>query len=283
MSTSFHPETDGASERTNKTVIQMLRYHVARNQTGWRRALPLIRFQLMNSEHGTTGFAPFQLRLGVCPRVIPPLVRESTDLVCSQFGPDGKDALALLERIETDTLEAQDNLLLAKTQQTLAANAHRGPEHAYAVGDKVLLSTFHRRRDYMQRGDHRVAKFMVRYDGPYTVSAAHPSTSTYTLDLPPTMRIHPTFHSSLLRPFIPNDDALFPGRANPDPGPVVTPNGVEEFFVDCILDRRRRGRGWQYLVHWRGYGPGSDSWLPGSEVEDLEALDVFLRDHGLDG
>ena len=34
MSTAFHPETDGASERTNKTVNQCLRYHVARNQKG---------------------------------------------------------------------------------------------------------------------------------------------------------------------------------------------------------------------------------------------------------
>ena len=35
MSTAFHPETDGASERTNKTVNQCLCYHVARNQKGW--------------------------------------------------------------------------------------------------------------------------------------------------------------------------------------------------------------------------------------------------------
>ena len=44
MSTAFHPETDGASERMNKTVNQCLRYHVTRNQKGWVRALPRIRF-----------------------------------------------------------------------------------------------------------------------------------------------------------------------------------------------------------------------------------------------
>ena len=281
MSTSFHPETDGASEHTNKTVIQMLRYHVARNQTGWRRVLPLIRFQLMNSEHASMGFVPFQLCLGLCPCIIPPLVNCSADTICSQFGPDSDNAQALLLQIKTDTMEAQDNLLLAKTQQALAANAHRGPELTYKVIDCVLLSTFHRHRNYMQRGDHRVAKFMVRYDGPYTISAAHPSSSTYTLDLSATMRIHPTFHTSLLRPYVPNEDSLFPGRADPKPGPVVTADGVEEFFVKRILDCRRRGRGWQYLMRWCGYGPGSDSWLPGSEVDKLEALDIFLREQGL--
>jgi hypothetical protein len=40
LSTAFHPETDGTSERTNKTVNQCIRYHVARNQRGWVRALP---------------------------------------------------------------------------------------------------------------------------------------------------------------------------------------------------------------------------------------------------
>jgi hypothetical protein len=40
MSTSYHPETDRSSERSNKTINQMLRYHVKRNQKGWARALP---------------------------------------------------------------------------------------------------------------------------------------------------------------------------------------------------------------------------------------------------
>ena len=60
-SSSYHPQTDGASERTNKTVIQMLRFHVERNQTGWVRALPLIRFQMMSSVNKSTKYTPFQL------------------------------------------------------------------------------------------------------------------------------------------------------------------------------------------------------------------------------
>lgn len=183
--------------------------------------------------------------------------------------------------METDVLEAQDNFLLAKAHQAAYANASRGTEPRFAQGDRVLLSTFHRRREYMQRGSHRVAKFIVRFDSPYTISRAHPATSSYTLDLPPTMNIFPTFHSSLLRPYLANDDALFPGRANAEPGPVVTANGEEEFFVDRILDRRRVGRRYQYLVHWLGYGLGSDSWLLGREVTDLAALDQYLAENNL--
>lgn len=37
MSTAYHPETDGSSERSNKIVIQAIRFHVEHNQTGWVR------------------------------------------------------------------------------------------------------------------------------------------------------------------------------------------------------------------------------------------------------
>jgi hypothetical protein len=152
----------------------------------------------------------------------------------------------------------------------------------YKVGDKVLLSTFHRRRDYMQKGDSRVAKFMVRFDGPYDVAQAWPESSVYTLDLPSHMKIFPTFHASLLPPFRSNDDALFPGRAHEEPDPIATPDGPEH-FVDEILDRCGRGRGWQYWVSWKGYGPEHNCWLAGSEVDDLRQLDDFLYAHGLRG
>jgi hypothetical protein len=66
-SSAYHPQTDGASERTNKKVVQMLRFHVERNQTGWVRALPRIRFQLMSSVNMSTGFTPFQLQFGKTP------------------------------------------------------------------------------------------------------------------------------------------------------------------------------------------------------------------------
>ena len=275
MSTSFHPETDGSSERTNKTVIQALRYHVARNQKGWAKALPLVRFNYMNTVNASTGFSPFQLHIGRSPRLIPPFAKPP---------PDDKaavDASKIIKQLETDVMEAQDNLLLAKTDQAFHANKRRGPEIVYKVGDKVLLSTFHRRREFMQRGDHRVAKFMVRYDGPYTVIQAWPDSSVYTLDLPESMKILPTFHASLLRPFIANDNVLFPGRQHEEPGPIVTADGGQEYFVNRILDRRRRGRGYQYLVEWVGYGPEHNQWMAGSEIDDLKALDEYFEANGI--
>ena len=282
MSSSFHPETDGSSERTNRTIIQSLRFHVERNQKGWARALPLVRFNYLNTVNASTGFTPFQLLTGANPRIIPPLFHDDVSAAKAELGDAATAAGDIISRVETDVMEAQDNLLLAKSHQAFAANSRRSDEIIYRVGDRVLLSTFHRRREYMQRGDTRVAKFMVRYDGPYTITASHPLISSYTLQLPDTSNAFPLNHSSHLRPYLDNDPALFPSRQLEQPGPILV-DDQPEYIVERILDRRNRGRGYQYLVRWQGYGPEHDSWLPGREVNDLEVLDVWLAENNLDG
>jgi hypothetical protein len=82
-SSLYHPQSNGASERTNKTVNQCIRFHVERNQTGWAKSLPLIRFQIMNSVNKSTGFSPFQLRFGRTARVLPPLIVPPPKLLLS--------------------------------------------------------------------------------------------------------------------------------------------------------------------------------------------------------
>ena len=131
----------------------------------------------------------------------------------------------------------------------------------------------------MQRGGNRVAKFMVRYDGPYKILRAFPESFAYTLEFPPSMSIFPTFHASLLKPYVPNDNSLFPSREFHPPPPVVTENGVVEQEIESILDHQRRGRGFRFLVHWKGFPSSHDSWLPGSECRDLAASDPYLPEN----
>ena len=271
LSTAYHPETDGASERTNKTVNQSLRYHVERNQLGWVRALPRIRFDMMNTVNKSTGFTPFQLRMGRSPRVIPPLVPAKSSSTVADI-----DAWHVIRKLETDVLEAQDNLLKAKLSQAVNANKHRTMSFPFTVGSRVRLSTLHRRREYKAKGEKHVAKFMPRYDGPYTIVDTDEQHSTVTLDLPNSTNIFPTFHTSQVIPYIESDTEKFPSRRFEEPEPIVTEDGDEEQYIDKILDARRRGRGYQYLVRWRGFGHEHDEWLPGSELEDCEALDIWL-------
>lgn len=92
-------------------------------------------------------------------------------------------------------------------------NKLRGPALVFQVGDKVMLSTFNRHRNYKKKGNKRVAKFMPRFDGPYTVLKVHPQFSTYELDLPNSPNIFLVFHADELAAYVENNAVLFPSRA----------------------------------------------------------------------
>ena len=274
MSTAYHPESDGASERTNKTVIQAIRFAVERDQRGWVHTIPKVRFNIMNTINASTGFTPFQLRFGRSARVLPPIIRPHAEKDSRQ-----QTAVDIIKYMQPIQLEAKDNLLTAKVRQAYQENSHRQLSFPFAVGDRVVLSTANRRRVYKTGGKPHVAKFMPRFDGPYPVIATDEAHSTVTLALPSQSRLFPVFHTSEVKPFQENNDSLFPTRALHPPNPINV-DGQQEFFIDKIVDERRRGRRKQYLVRWRGEGPEGDIWLNEEELEECEALDTWLAKGG---
>lgn len=273
MSSAYHPESDGASERTNKTVNQCLRFHVARNQTGWKRALKRVRFHIMSTVNASTGYSPFQLRFGQQPKILPSLIdRAPEDNIAVMSAKD------VIEQVMIDVASAKDNLMVAKISQAYHANARRQDAPVYEPGDKVMLSTLNRRRDYRNADENRVAKFMPRFDGPYEVIHANFKASTVTLSIPNAPNVFPTFHTSLVKMFRQNDDDKFPQRTLHAPGPV-TVDGFDEYFVDKFIDHKKIGSKVQYLVRWVGEGPEEDRWIAGEYLDKNEALDRYWANH----
>ena len=113
---------------------------------------------------------------------------------------------------------------------------------------------------------------MPRFDGPFVIKNTDEKHSTVTLDLPNQPNIFPIFHTSKIRPFSENNDSLFPSRALIPPNPLII-KGQQEFFIDKIVDKRKRGKKTLYRVRWQGKGPEGDLWLPAEELSDCEALD----------
>ncbi|KAG1849998.1 hypothetical protein F4604DRAFT_1519671, partial [Suillus subluteus] len=107
----------------------------------------------MNSINMSTGMSPFQLHLGCSPCIIPPLIHPTDNNT-----PEEERTHSLISQLEYDVMEAQDNLLVAKASQAIQVNKHQSLELLLMVGDKVMLLTKHCRREYMQKGDKRVAK-----------------------------------------------------------------------------------------------------------------------------
>ena len=67
LSSTYHPQTDGATEQANWTVGQMLRACISPRQRDWVAQLPAIEFAINLSRSETTGYAPFFLNSGRMP------------------------------------------------------------------------------------------------------------------------------------------------------------------------------------------------------------------------
>lgn len=113
----------------------------------------------MNSINASMGFFSFQLHIGRSLRLIPPLTASVSDPF--NIAPAEHRARELLKQLQSDVATAHDNLTAAKINQTLAVNARRGTEIIYQLGNNVLLSTMHRRYNYMRKGDKWAVKFLV--------------------------------------------------------------------------------------------------------------------------
>lgn len=223
----------------------------------------------MNTVNSSTGFTPFQLRLGRSPRIIPPLIQTSS------YPPTSTKLTAqlVIDRLEHDIWEAKDNMVKAKNSQAQQANKSRLHGFPFEIGQRVHLSTLHRRREYKSKNEKRVVKFMPHFDGPYKIIKIDPTHSTVTLDLPQS----PVFHTSEVLPFLENDDTLFPSRALHSPEPISVNDNLE-YVSEKILNEKTShgGGGSKFLVRWVGQGPEYDLWLPQKEIEDCEALDVWI-------
>ena len=77
---------------------------------------------------------------------------------------------------------------------------------------------------------------MPQFDRPYTIVDIDEENSTVTLDLPNSPNIFPTFHTSVVVPYVENDVTLFPGHEFSKPAPITTEEGTEEYFIRDIID-----------------------------------------------
>lgn len=138
------------------------------------------------------------------------------------------------------------------------------------MGNKVYLSS---------RGlisTRFIFNIIPRYLGPFNILASNPLTCNYTLSLPPHLRIHPTFHSSRLRPFFPNDTAPFPPRAFAELAPVIagTDAAESEWELEKIVAVKTVRKKRVFKVRYKGYSEAADEWCP--EAELAEGAPVVL-------
>jgi hypothetical protein len=260
MSSAYHPQTDGQTERANRTLEEMLRSRVNFEQSDWDDHLVAAELAFNNSVHASTGFTPFYLNSG--REVQLPLDHAVAGLLVGSKNPE---ATARVARLAADLERARRHIAAAQQRQAHYADQHRR-EVTFAVGDRVLLSTAHLR--LVGAGvTERAPKFACRFIGPFPVTRVVNS-NAYELGLPPQLRIHPVLNVSRLKAYHDGVTA-FPLRPAPDTRPPpesVTADGEEQYEVECLLARRGAGARAQYLVQWRGYPHWEATWESASNL-----------------
>ncbi|GJR90195.1 putative reverse transcriptase domain-containing protein [Tanacetum coccineum] len=128
MSTAYHPETDGQSERTIQTLEDMLRACVIDFGSGWDKHLPLAEFSYNNSYHASIKVAPFEPLYG----------RKCRSRVCwSEVGDAQLMGPELIREMIEMIVQIKNRLLAARSRQKSYADVRRKPLE-FKVGDKIL-------------------------------------------------------------------------------------------------------------------------------------------------
>ncbi|KAL0169271.1 hypothetical protein M9458_033867, partial [Cirrhinus mrigala] len=263
LSSGYHPQTNGQTERKIQELGRYLRAYCSSNQHDWSRYLPWAEYAQNSLRQSTTGLTPFQCVLGYQPALFPWSGEPSNVPAVDHWFRES-------ERVWDS---AHVHLQHAVRSHKIFADVRRRPAPTFQPGELVWLST----KDIRLRLPCK--KLSPRYIGPFPIQRQL-NPVTYQLQLPSHYRIHPAFHVSLLKPAT---NPPLPPSTESDGTEVPPPPEILEdpsiYRVKEILDSRRRGGQIEYLIDWEGYGPEERSWIPRKDILDPTLLSEFHQQH----
>lgn len=255
MSTAYHPQTDGQTERTNQTLEQYLRLYVNDEQDNWANLLPQAALAVNATKQTTIGMSPYYANFGKEPR----LTADQSEHLPTEATLFAKDLQSLHEQLTSD-------ITFLNKKMAERANKKRSAGPDLKEGDKVYLW----RRNLRTKRQSRKLDFLKI--GPFTIKSVKGPVN-YELKLPPTMRVHPVFHISLLEK-ADNETPL-------DQDTRIDEQDEEDVYdVEYILNHSYKKRQHKYLVKWLDYPLEDNTWEPFKHLEHSDAaLHLVLKYH----
>jgi len=254
LSSPYHHQSNGQTERVNSVVEQYLRCFSNYKGSDWKNYLSFAEFSYNNAVQESTGFSPFFLNYDFHPKHSPLIPKQINVPRAVEFTKDFQDLIKKLK----------ENLKMAIETQKKQADKYRCKPPKFKKGDKVWLDS----SLIIHKGNK---KFKPRKLGPYKILEKVTEVS-YKLDLPKSLRIHPIVHVSSLEPYC--EDNF--NRITPAPPPIII-NDEVEYEVEEILDKRKHYGKIQYLIKWKGYPLSEASWEPKENLNCDEILRNFNK------
>ncbi|KAJ0814449.1 putative nucleotidyltransferase, Ribonuclease H [Helianthus annuus] len=197
MSTAYHPQTDGQSERTIQTLEDMLRACVIDFGNGWEKHLPLVEFSYNNSYHTSIQAAPFEALYG----------RKCRSPLCwAEVGDSQITGPEIVVDATEKIAQIRQRMAAARDRQKAYTDKRRKPLE-FEVGDRVLLkvSPWKGVVRFGKRG-----KLNPRYVGPFEILEKIGKVA-YKLNLPAELgAVHNVFHVSNLKKCLSDENLIIP-------------------------------------------------------------------------
>ncbi len=248
LSTSYRPQTDGQTERTNQTMEAYLRALTSAYPSAWTSALPQAEFAYNNSRHSAIGMSPFKATYGYDPNMGFPSTTESSV-------PSASNSVNKLIDLHKSCQQK-----MADSQET--AKKYYDKRHSdapdYYLGQQVYL-----RNKNLGKGASS-GKFAPKYLGPFQIIDKI-SPLAFKLRLPDTLKnIHDVFHASLLKPIHETEDLQRTQATSNSPEINVQP--PTNIKYDQILAERKSYDDKEYLVHMENTHPSENKYVHWKEV-----------------
>jgi hypothetical protein len=129
FSTTYHPQTDGQTERVNQILEYMLRMHVMHQPKKWEDYLPLVEFSYNNDYQESLKMSPFEVLYG---RLCNTPVSWSNPMNKITIGPN------MLKEMEQQVIQIKKNLKIAQDRQKSYVDRKRTPENSRQETTSIL-------------------------------------------------------------------------------------------------------------------------------------------------
>ena len=280
LSTAYHPNTNGLTERTNEMVETALRHYVGPEHTDWDKYLPFVEFALNDSVKDSTGTTPYKMNRVTVPlapfQAVQRRIARSSNLtapqaeVASWVGMSMPSGERTFVQAQEEFARARRSVHWVKCKMKEMHDRQGVASHSYKTGDLVWLSSKH----ISLRHPSLRHKFSPKFYGPMKVIETSSNGSTVLLELPASLKIHPRVSVSRVKPCKEREGF----QVEP-----VTINSELEWEVEAILDHKvmrpkaKKRQGFvEFRIKWKGhYEP---SWQGFDDCQHcMEAVEQYLN------